>query len=79
MPELMPGHPTPYGADRQECPRCTRSSYSFASFGWCPWCDKAAPEPSPRVNTDTIATPDGLRRVQFPREVETVDLGMVGL
>jgi hypothetical protein len=47
MPYLLPGHPTPYGDDRKACPRCERSSYSYASFDWCPWCDKAAPDPSP--------------------------------
>lgn len=46
MPYLLPGHPTPYGDDAEQCPRCERTSYSYASFGWCPWCDKAAPDPS---------------------------------
>lgn len=32
----------------EKCPRCTRTSYSLTTFQWCPWCDKAAPEPTPR-------------------------------
>lgn len=30
------------------CSTCNRLSYSVQSFGWCPWCDKGAPTPSPR-------------------------------
>jgi hypothetical protein len=47
-------HPEPTDLDAGSCPKCGRTSYSLALFGWCPWCDTAHKPSAPRLTQTTI-------------------------